>query len=71
MKAPSVHWSEFRFNSGRPCLDLPATVRRRASTPYDVLAPPGEAARWLAEAGLVERGTALAPTQVRQLAQLR
>src|SRR5687767_4718002 len=71
MTAPSVLWSEFRFNAGRLALDLPATVRRRASSPHDVLAPSGEAARWLSEAGLTQRPLSLRAAQVRELLQLR
>jgi predicted RNA-binding Zn ribbon-like protein len=71
MRAPSVHWSDFRFNAGRLALDLPATVRRRASAPHDVLAASGEAARLLKEAGLVGRQLRLRAAQVQQLLQLR
>lgn len=46
--------SEFRFNSGRLCLDLAATVRRRGSTPKDVLEPSGAAERWLMAARLFD-----------------
>jgi predicted RNA-binding Zn ribbon-like protein len=48
--ASSITSSEFRFNSGALSLDLAATVRRRASEPYDALAEPGAVARWLKEA---------------------
>jgi len=71
LKAPSVHWSDFRFNAGRLSLDLPATVRRRSSTPHDVLAAPAEAARWLHEAGLTDRQLRLRSAQVQQLLELR
>lgn len=71
MTAPSVHWSDFRFNAGRLALDLAATVRRRAAAPHDVLAVPGEAARWLKEAGVVERQVRLRGAQVQELLQLR
>lgn len=67
MKIPQ----EFRFNSGRLSLDLPATVRRRASIPNDVLAPPGAPARWLRDAGLVTDPIALTPAQETALKQLR
>ena len=68
---PSVGSLEFRFNAGRLCLDLPATVRRRASAPHDVLAVPGGAARWLEEAGLVERPLRLSPARAAELLRLR
>src|SRR3954468_19359212 len=71
MKAPSVRSLEFRFNAGRLCLDLPATVRRRASVPHDVLAAPGGAARWLEEAGLVDRPLRLSPARAAELLRLR
>lgn len=51
-RAPSISSSEFRFNAGSLAFDLTATVRRRASEPYDALARPGAVARWLKEAGV-------------------
>jgi predicted RNA-binding Zn ribbon-like protein len=67
MKAPQ----EFRFNSGRLSLDLPATVRRRASVPNDVLAPPGAPARWLRDAALVADLPDLSLAQETALRRLR
>ncbi|WP_041797508.1 CGNR zinc finger domain-containing protein [Pararhodospirillum photometricum] len=67
MKTPQ----EFRFNAGRLALDLPATVRRRASTPMDVLASPGAPARWLREAGLVAELLPLSEAQETALRRLR
>src|SRR3546814_16311193 len=58
-----INVDEFRFNSGRIALDLPATVRRRASEPQDVLAPSGAPARWLRDAGLSHELLALSPEQ--------
>ncbi|HUN29651.1 MAG TPA: ABATE domain-containing protein [Alphaproteobacteria bacterium] len=62
---------EFRFNTGRLALALPATVRRRASLAQDVLARPGAPARWLREAGLVAEPLTLSPAQERELLMLR
>src|SRR3546814_20628047 len=66
-----INVDEFRFNSGRIALDLPATVRRRASEPQDVLAPSGAPARWLRDAGLSHELLALSPEQTSDLEKLR
>jgi predicted RNA-binding Zn ribbon-like protein len=53
--------SQWRFDSGRVCLDLVATARetdRRADGP-EPLAGTGQLARWLVGAGLVPAGTPL------------
>lgn len=63
--------SEFRFNSGRLALDLPATVRRRASEPEDVLAPSGAPAHWLRDAGLSQEILTLTAQQTSDLVKLR
>lgn len=55
------HPSQWRFDSGRVCLDLLATARetdRRAEGP-EPLAGAGQLARWLVGAGLVPAGTPL------------
>src|SRR3546814_13586754 len=62
-----INVDEFRLNSGRIALDLPATVRRRASEPQDVLAPSGAPARWLRDAGLSHELLALSPEQTSDL----
>jgi len=67
MKSPQ----EFRFNSGRLALDLPATVRRRASEPDDVLASPGAPARWLRDAALLTHLPDLSVAQETALLELR
>src|SRR3546814_17706345 len=66
-----INVDEFRFNSGRIALDLPATVRRRASEPQDVLAPSGAPARWLRDAGLSHELLALSPEQTSAREKLR
>ncbi|MCH4540406.1 CGNR zinc finger domain-containing protein [Ochrobactrum sp. A-1] len=66
-----INVDEFRFNSGRIALDLPATVRRRASEPQDVLASSGAPARWLRDAGLSHELLALSPEQTSDLEKLR
>lgn len=63
--------TEFRFNTGRLALALPATVRRRASLAQDVLAPKGAPARWLRDAGLVQTPLRLTSAQERELIKLR
>lgn len=66
-----VYKDEFRYNSGRLALDLPATLRRRASEPQDVLAPPGAPARWLRDAGLSSELLELSAEQTSDLENLR
>jgi predicted RNA-binding Zn ribbon-like protein len=63
--------SEFRFNSGRLCLDLAATVRRRASHAKDVLATHGACGRWLQAAGLFQQAPALSESDEAGVRQLR
>jgi predicted RNA-binding Zn ribbon-like protein len=63
--------TEFRFNSGRLCLDLAATVRRRASHANDVLATTGASGRWLHCAGLFQQSPALSESEEASLRQLR
>ncbi|HVE10434.1 MAG TPA: CGNR zinc finger domain-containing protein [Paraburkholderia sp.] len=63
--------SEFRFNSGRLCLDLAATVRRRASHAKDVLATSGASGRWLHCAGLFQQAPALSESEEAGVRQLR
>ncbi len=62
---------EFRFNSGRLCLDLSATIRRRASEPQDILGTPGAVARWLRNAGLVQAPWDLSSSRESALLNLR
>ena len=63
--------AEFRFNTGRIALALPATVRRRASLARDVLASRGAPARWLRDAGVARETLALSNAQERELVRLR
>ncbi|WP_082624977.1 ABATE domain-containing protein [Paraburkholderia caribensis] len=63
--------SEFRFNSGRLSLDLAATVRRRASTPIDVLGNPNACGRWLKAAGLFSDVPELSAENEEALIRLR
>ncbi|MDR5644415.1 CGNR zinc finger domain-containing protein [Burkholderia cenocepacia] len=63
--------SEFRFNSGRLSLDLAATVRRRASTPNDVLRTAGACGRWLKAAALFADVPSLSPVETDALLSLR
>lgn len=66
-----VKQTEFRFNAGCLALDLPATIRRRASEPDDVLAAPGASARWLRDAGLSVSLLSLSETEQQALMALR
>jgi predicted RNA-binding Zn ribbon-like protein len=63
--------NEFRFKAGRLALNLPATVRHRASQPNDVLEPPGAPARWLRDAGLVENLLNLSNAECHEITKLR
>jgi predicted RNA-binding Zn ribbon-like protein len=63
--------AEFRFTSGRLSLDLPATIRKRSSTPLDILAPAGAAARWFQESGLVDSLLRLTDAQLNRVCVLR
>ncbi|CAH1664593.1 CGNR zinc finger domain-containing protein [Chelatococcus asaccharovorans] len=67
----TIEPQEFRFNSGRLSLDLPATIRRRASTPQDVLATSGAPARWLRDAFLTQGLLVLSSPEERELLALR
>lgn len=69
--APHRSGSEFRFNAGRLSLDLAATVRRRASTPQDVLSAAGACGRWLEAAGLFADTPTLTPANEKALLSLR
>jgi predicted RNA-binding Zn ribbon-like protein len=44
-----------RFDSGRPCLDLLATVGRRGADPIDRVPTPADVAAWLVDAGVLDR----------------
>src|ERR1700742_3328144 len=63
--------TEFRFTSGRVCLDLSATIRKRQSQALDVLSTREAAARWLHQSGLVDRPLVLNDTQFERLTGLR
>jgi predicted RNA-binding Zn ribbon-like protein len=62
---------EFRFSSGRLCLDLPATIRKRLSRPFDVLSSPGATARWLQKSRLVDCLLQLTEAQLNRVDALR
>jgi predicted RNA-binding Zn ribbon-like protein len=63
--------AEFRFSSGRLSLDLPATIRKRLSKPFDALSPPGATARWLQESRLVDGPMQLTEAQLNRVDALR
>ena len=63
--------AEFRFSSGRLSLDLPATIRKRLSKPFDTLSPRGATARWLQESGLVDGLLQLTEAQLIRVDALR
>ncbi|MEA2666245.1 MAG: hypothetical protein QOI11_3189 [Candidatus Eremiobacteraeota bacterium] len=68
---PALGAAPFRFDYGRLSLDLVATVRRRQSSPVDLLAGPADAARWLRAANLVPEGTRVGEGEFRRLVALR
>ncbi len=68
---PALGAAPFRFDYGRLSLDLVASVRRRQSSPVDLLADRAAAARWLRAAGLAPEGTPVIEEQFARLVTLR
>jgi predicted RNA-binding Zn ribbon-like protein len=54
---------DFRFDTGRLCLDFVATVGWRLATPLERLPLPGDLARWFVEAHLCETAPAMSVSQ--------
>ena len=61
----------FRFGYGSPALDLAVTLRRRGSTPIELLAKPEDGERWLQAAGLVSGSIRLDGSALEELRSLR
>lgn len=59
MAAAGMGSYEWRFDSGRVCLDLVATSEAAPGAPTEPLAEAGRLAQWLVGAGLVPAGTPL------------
>jgi predicted RNA-binding Zn ribbon-like protein len=68
---PALGAAPFRFDYGRLSLDLVATVRRRRSSPVDLLADRADAARWLRAAGLLSGGPPVSADEFSRLVALR
>jgi predicted RNA-binding Zn ribbon-like protein len=70
---PDVPPEELRFHflSGRRCLDLVATVGERWRRSFERLRTPSDLARWLHEAGLVDRPPRVTPRQLQAARELR
>ncbi len=69
----ALHPSEwnFRFRSGRLCLDFIATVGDRDNAGFDRWRSQRDFARWCVEAGLLGRETAVSPGQLETARRLR
>ena len=62
----------FKFRSGRPALDLPATLALRLRRePRELLGSPRDLERWLVAAGLAARRPRATPADLRQARALR
>ena len=61
----------FRFRSGRLCLDFIATVGDREHMPFDRWRATQDLARWCAQAGLVPEGGTVSEGQIGLARQLR
>lgn len=68
---PALGAAPFRFDYGRVSLNLVATVRRRQSTPIDLVTDARAAAGWLSAAGLVNDLASMSDDDFRRLVDLR
>jgi predicted RNA-binding Zn ribbon-like protein len=60
---PQRQARDFRFDTGRLCLDFVATVGWRLDTPLERLPLPGDLARWFVEAHLCETALSVSASQ--------
>ena len=60
-----------RFDAGRPCLNLLATLGRRGATPVERVANTGDFAAWLTGAGLLDAPVPVSEQEAGQMRQLR
>jgi predicted RNA-binding Zn ribbon-like protein len=60
---PQRQARDFRFDTGRLCLDFVATVGWRLATPLERLPLPGDLARWFVEAHLCETAPPVSVSQ--------
>jgi predicted RNA-binding Zn ribbon-like protein len=70
---PNLHPSEwdFRFRSGRLCLDFLATVGDREHSAFDRWRVTQDLGRWCVEAGLIGRARLVSDDQIAQARRLR
>ncbi len=61
----------FRFDAGRPCLDLVITVGERWRRSFERLRSTDDLARWLSEAGLGRTPPPVSPTDLADARELR
>ncbi|MGH2874766.1 MAG: CGNR zinc finger domain-containing protein [Solirubrobacteraceae bacterium] len=61
----------FLFISGRPCLDLAATVGERWRRSFERLRAPEDLGRWLVQAGITERAPAVSQRELEAARALR
>lgn len=60
-----------RFDAGRSCLNLLATLGRRGVTPVERVSTPAELATWFVDAGLLDELVRVADPDLAQMRQLR
>jgi predicted RNA-binding Zn ribbon-like protein len=68
---PSDSDDGFRFQGGRACLDLAATVGERHGRPTERLQTPDDLARWFVQAGMAEQPPAVARQDLAHARTLR
>ncbi len=61
----------FRFQSGRPCLDLAATVGERWGRSFERLREPSDLGRWLIQAKLLDEPPRVTARQLQAARELR
>src|SRR5947208_15031220 len=61
----------FRFDAGRPCLDLVITVGERWRRSFERLRSTDDLARWLAEAGMAPTPPQVSATDLADARELR
>jgi predicted RNA-binding Zn ribbon-like protein len=63
--------SRVRFDAGRPCLNLLATIGQRGVAPVERLPAPADFAAWLVAAGLVDGPAPVSEGDLEQMRRLR
>jgi predicted RNA-binding Zn ribbon-like protein len=71
VQQPSDSADGFRFEGGRACLDLAATVGERHGRPTERLQTPHDLARWFLQAGMAEQPPAVSRQDLAHARTLR